>query len=42
VTSQPLDAVEGGRPEVLADEVSHRVRGGLAGGVRTLYPQLGD
>ena len=35
-----LDGVVAGQPEVLADELSQQVQGGLAGGVAALYPQL--
>lgn len=40
VAKQALDAVAAGEYEVLADELSNRVRAGLAGGVAALYPQL--
>jgi NAD(P)-dependent dehydrogenase (short-subunit alcohol dehydrogenase family) len=33
-----LDGIESGEVEILADEVSHSVRSGLAGGVAALYP----
>ena len=35
-----LDGIEAGEFEILADEVSHSVRSGLAGGVAALYPSL--
>ena len=35
-----LDGIEAGDHEVLADDVSRQVQGGLAGGVGALYPQL--
>ena len=40
VAKLALDGVAAGQPEVLADELSQQVRGGLAGGVAALYPQL--
>jgi NAD(P)-dependent dehydrogenase (short-subunit alcohol dehydrogenase family) len=35
-----LDELEAGSVEILADDVSRRVRAGLAGGVTALYPQF--
>jgi hypothetical protein len=35
-----LDGVEKGEFEVVADEVSRRVRAGLSGGIAGQYPQL--
>jgi len=35
-----LDELEAGNPEILADEVSRQLQGGLSGGVAALYPQL--
>jgi NAD(P)-dependent dehydrogenase (short-subunit alcohol dehydrogenase family) len=35
-----LDALVAGQAEVLADEISRTVQGGLAGGVAALYPQV--
>lgn len=40
VVRQILDGVEEGQTEVLADEVTRRVRAGLSGPVETLYPSL--
>jgi NAD(P)-dependent dehydrogenase (short-subunit alcohol dehydrogenase family) len=40
VAKLALDGVAAGLPEVLADEVSRQVQGGLAGGVAALYPQF--
>ena len=34
------DAVEAGRHEVLADQVSRNVRAGLSGPIEALYPSL--
>ena len=41
VAEQTLDGVESGAHEVLADDVSRRVRSALSGDLTTLYPQLG-
>ncbi|HEY2278991.1 MAG TPA: SDR family oxidoreductase [Streptosporangiaceae bacterium] len=41
VAKLALDGVAAGQFEVLADEVSQQVQGGLAGGVAALYPALG-
>ncbi|KAA0093177.1 SDR family NAD(P)-dependent oxidoreductase [Mycolicibacterium sp. P1-18] len=41
VAAQALDAIAAGDFEVLADEHSRGVRAGFAGGVASLYPQLG-
>jgi NAD(P)-dependent dehydrogenase (short-subunit alcohol dehydrogenase family) len=40
VAALALDGVEGGAHEVLADDVSRRVKAGLAGDLAELYPQL--
>jgi NAD(P)-dependent dehydrogenase (short-subunit alcohol dehydrogenase family) len=40
VAKLALDGVAVGQPEVLADELSQQVQGGLAGGVAALYPQF--
>ena len=40
VANQTLDGVESGAHEVLADEVSRRVRASLSGELVGLYPQL--
>jgi NAD(P)-dependent dehydrogenase (short-subunit alcohol dehydrogenase family) len=40
VAEQALDGVEAGAFEVLADEVTRRVKAGLAGDPAVLYPQL--
>lgn len=40
VAELALDQVAAGTPEILADELSERVRAGLAGGVAALYPTL--
>jgi NAD(P)-dependent dehydrogenase (short-subunit alcohol dehydrogenase family) len=40
IAAQALDAVAAGDYEILADDVSHQVRAGLAGGVAVLYPGL--
>ncbi|BCJ72696.1 short-chain dehydrogenase [Catellatospora sp. IY07-71] len=40
VVTQVLDAVEAAQPEVLADETSRRVKAGLSGDLRNLYPAL--
>jgi NAD(P)-dependent dehydrogenase (short-subunit alcohol dehydrogenase family) len=41
VAKLALDGLASGAYEVLADEVSQQVQGGLAGGVAALYPALG-
>jgi len=41
VAAQALDAITAGDYELLADENSRAVRSGFAGGVASLYPQLG-
>jgi len=41
VAAFALDGVEAGEVEILADDISRQVRGGLAGGVTALYPQFG-
>ncbi|MEZ0071360.1 SDR family oxidoreductase [Planotetraspora sp. GP83] len=40
VTAQTLDAVEAGRPEVLADALSRDVKAALSGDLEVLYPAL--
>ncbi|MYV49356.1 SDR family oxidoreductase [Streptomyces sp. SID2888] len=35
-----LDGIEAGAHEVLADEITHRVKAGLSGELTALYPQL--
>jgi short-subunit dehydrogenase len=35
-----LDGIEAGKFEILADELSHQIRAGLAGGAEALYPDL--
>ncbi|MFF3949507.1 SDR family oxidoreductase [Streptomyces sp. NPDC001902] len=40
VAEQALDGIESDAYEVLADELSHQVRAGLAAGPAALYPQL--
>ncbi len=40
VVAQVFDAVEAEQPEVLADETSRRVKAGLSGDLRNLYPAL--
>ena len=40
VAAIALDALEAGAVEILADEISHQVQAGLAGGVAALYPQF--
>ncbi|MEU7634239.1 SDR family oxidoreductase [Nocardia sp. NPDC049220] len=40
VAKTALDAVAAGEYEILADDLSHQVRAGLAGGVAALYPEL--
>jgi NAD(P)-dependent dehydrogenase (short-subunit alcohol dehydrogenase family) len=41
VATLALDQLAAGAPEILADDISHQVQAGLAGGVAALYPQLG-
>ena len=41
VVGQTIDALVAGRSEVIADEVSRRVRAGLSGDLEGLYPELG-
>ncbi|MBF9129604.1 SDR family oxidoreductase [Plantactinospora sp. S1510] len=41
VARQAIDGIEAGAFEVLADETSRRVRGGLSASVDAMYPQLG-
>ncbi|WP_326578656.1 SDR family oxidoreductase [Actinacidiphila glaucinigra] len=40
VARATLDGVEAGADEVLADDITKRVRAALSGGTETLYPQL--
>ena len=40
IAALAIDAIATGQVEILADEISHQVRGGLAGGVPALYPQF--
>jgi NAD(P)-dependent dehydrogenase (short-subunit alcohol dehydrogenase family) len=40
IVVQTLDAIEHGRPEVLADETSRRVRAALSADLSALYPTL--
>src|SRR3984957_18107819 len=40
VAKLALEELQAGNPEILADDVSHAVQAGLAGGVKALYPQL--
>lgn len=40
VVAQVLDGVEQGLPEVLADDVARRVKSGLSGDLRQLYPAI--
>ena len=40
VARATLDAVEAGRPEVLADDVSQQVRAALSGPLSSLYPSV--
>lgn len=40
VAEQALDGIESDAYEVLADELSHQVKAGLAAGPAALYPQL--
>jgi NAD(P)-dependent dehydrogenase (short-subunit alcohol dehydrogenase family) len=40
VAGRVLDAVQAGEPEVLADDVSRRVRAALSGELADLYPAL--
>lgn len=35
-----VDGIEAGDAEIIADEISQRVRAGLSGGVAALYPQV--
>ncbi|MCG7205559.1 SDR family oxidoreductase [Streptomyces arenae] len=41
VAALAVDGVESGAYEVLADDLSRRVKAGLAADIETLYPQLG-
>lgn len=40
VVRTAYDGVEAGDAEILADEISRRVKAGLAAPIETLYPQL--
>lgn len=40
IAARALDGIAAGEVEILADDVSHQVRAGLAGGVTALYPQF--
>jgi hypothetical protein len=40
VAAAALDGIESGAYEVLADDLTRRVKAGLAGGPAVLYPQL--
>jgi NAD(P)-dependent dehydrogenase (short-subunit alcohol dehydrogenase family) len=40
IAALALDELEAGQVEILADEVSRKLRAGLAGGVAALYPQF--
>ncbi len=40
IAEQTLDAIEAGRGEVLADEISRTVKSALSGDLRDLYPAL--
>lgn len=40
IATLALDGIEAGLVEILADDVSLQVRGGLAGGAAALYPQF--
>ncbi|MFS0868775.1 SDR family oxidoreductase [Paenibacillus xylanilyticus] len=40
VAKAAIDGIEADKFEILADDVSRQVQGGLAGGVAALYPQL--
>lgn len=40
VAALAIDGIAAGEVEILADDISRQVRGGLAGGVAALYPQL--
>ncbi|HEY9417181.1 MAG TPA: SDR family oxidoreductase [Pseudonocardia sp.] len=40
VAALALDGIEAGELEILADELSHQIRAGLAGGAAALYPDL--
>ena len=42
VARQALDGIEADAYEVLADDLSRRVKGGLAADLTALYPQLAD
>ena len=42
VAAQALDGIEADAYEVLADDLSRRVKGGLAADLTVLYPQLAD
>lgn len=40
IAALAIDGIAAGQAEILADDISHQVRGGLAGGVAALYPQF--
>jgi hypothetical protein len=40
VAERPLNGVEAGEVEILADDLSRQVLSGLAGGVRALQPRV--
>ena len=40
IAALALDGIEAGQVEILADDISRQVQGGLAGGVAALYPQF--
>ena len=41
VAALAIDGIAAGEVEIVADDISRQVRGGLAGGVAALYPQFG-
>lgn len=40
IAALAIDAIAAGEVEIVADDISRQVRGGLAGGVTALYPQF--
>lgn len=40
IAAVAIDAIAAGQVEIVADDISHQVRSGLAGGVAALYPQF--
>lgn len=40
IAALAIDGIAAGEVEILADDISRQVRGGLAGGVAALYPQF--